>query len=95
MNCASITFSGHAVKRMFLRSLSVTAVKTVVETGVVVEDYPNDFPYPSCLLLGIAGTTPVHAVVAMNVSTGDCIVVTVYVPDPARWSPDFKTRKAP
>jgi Domain of unknown function (DUF4258) len=95
MNCTSTTYSAHAIKRMFQRSLTVADVDAVVRTGLVIEDYPTDFPYPSCLLLGWTGATPVHAVVGRNPSTGECIVVTVYVPDPARWSPDFKTRTTP
>jgi len=27
----------------------------VIETGEIIEDYPNDFPYPSRLLLGWCG----------------------------------------
>ena len=95
MNCVSVTFSTHAVKRMFQRGLTVADIETVIQNGVVIEDYPVDFPYPSCLLLNTIRTTPVHAVVAKEPTTGACIVVTVYVPDPTRWSSDFKARKTP
>jgi Domain of unknown function (DUF4258) len=92
MDCSSITFSGHAVKRMFQRSLTVVDIEAVVRGGIVIEDYPTDVPYPSCLLFATIVSTPLHAVVARTQAKGDCIVVTVYVPDPKRWTADFKTR---
>jgi hypothetical protein len=95
MDCASITYSGHAVRRMFQRSLTAGEIESVLKTGIAIEDYPNDFPYPSCLLLATIRLMPVHVVAARDPATRDCIVVTVYVPDPARWSADFKTRRTP
>jgi hypothetical protein len=95
MDCTSITFSTHAIKRMFQRALTVADIGAVIQTGSVIEEYPTDYPYPSCLLLETVGATPIHAVVAKDPTTGACIVVTVYVPDPGRWSPDFRTRIAP
>ncbi len=95
MHCKSLQFSRHAVQRMFQRSLSAAAVTAVVGKGEVVEDYPNDFPYPSCLLLGIVDGVPCHVVASRNPATSECFVITVYVPDPTRWSADFKTRMTP
>jgi len=92
MECSSIVFSGHAVRRMFERSLAEPDILQVIAQGEVIEEYPSDTPYPSALLLGFIGTTPVHVVVAREVVTGDCVVVTVYIPNPARRSPDFHTR---
>jgi len=57
-----------------------------VEHGDLVEDYPQDHPYPSGL---IHGTSPVndhiHSVWANNSSNGGAVLATVYRPDPARW----------
>lgn len=66
----------------------------VVAVGEVIADYPDDQPYPSCLLLGFADSTPIHVVVARNPVDGECVVVTVYVPDTDLWTDDFKTRRA-
>lgn len=94
MECTSIHFSRHALQRMFSRALPIDAVMNIVRTGEAIEDYPDDFPYPSSLLLGMIGTTPVHAVAARDPVSEACIVVTVYIPDAARWSADFKSRKS-
>lgn len=59
----------------------------------MIADYPDDKPYPSRLLLGFVGGEPVHVVAAEDRSRKRCYAVTVYVPDPAQWEPDFRTRK--
>ena len=48
---------------------------------------PNDTPYPSRLLLGWAGTRPIHVVAAH--SNREIIIITVYEPDPVLWQPGF------
>lgn len=94
MDCAEVVFSGHAVQRMFARGLSEADILQVVRHGEVIESYPHDTPFPSSLVLGVSRNTVIHAVVAQR-DDGRCIVVTTYIPDPQRWSADFKTRKQP
>jgi hypothetical protein len=59
----------------------------------MIASYPDDIPYPSYLMLGFIGGTPLHVVVGVDANNHHCYVITVYVPDPTRWSEDFKTRK--
>jgi hypothetical protein len=93
MKCRHLTFSGHAIRRMFERRISPRELRTVIEDGVVVADYPHDRPWPSRLLLGDPGGGPLHVVVAFDADADDCRVVTVYRPDPSLWEADFKTRR--
>ncbi len=59
----------------------------------LVEDYPTAFPFPACLLLGwVAPDAPIHMVWAFDAATDYAVLVTVYRPDPARWSADFRQR---
>ncbi len=67
----------------------------MIEQGQIIERYPNDTPYPSCLLLGFVGGRPLHVVVADNAGDDETIVVTVYEPDPALWRPGFRQRRRP
>jgi hypothetical protein len=92
MRCGEVVFSVHAVKRMFFRGIRKTDVSSAVEAGEVIADYPDDRPYPSVLILGHAGTLPIHVVVAYYQDMSRCIVVTVYVPDPGAWRPDLRRR---
>ena len=64
--------------------------------GEIIEDYPDAFPCPACLVLGrMPEGIPIHAVWAFD--TGKCyaILVTVYRPEPERWTADLKTRVKP
>jgi hypothetical protein len=88
-----LTFRVHAIHRMYQRRISEGEVRNVIETGETIEDYPDDFPYPSRLVLGWHGPRPIHVVVADNNSEQEYIVITVYEPDPSEWEADFKRRK--
>jgi len=51
MDCRQVSFSGHAVRRMFERSISRAEVLAAVAMGETIETYPDDVPFPSVLLL--------------------------------------------
>ena len=82
----------HAIQRMFQRRITFEDVHQVLDTGEVVEQYPDDVPYPRRLLLGWRGSRPLHVVVAEDSDAGTAIVVTVYEPDPSGWDSDFRRR---
>jgi hypothetical protein len=90
---AKLTFRVHALRRMFVRSISAAEVRSVIEQGETIERYPQDTPYPSRLLLGSVGGRALHVVVAENAVDEETIVVTVYEPDPALWWPGFRRRR--
>jgi len=59
----------------------------------VIEEYPDDTPYPSVLVLGqTQHGRPVHAVCAYVLENQTMVIVTVYEPDPDRWD-DRRRRK--
>jgi hypothetical protein len=78
---------------MFERGMDRDAILRTIENGEVIADYPEDKPYPSCLLLGFTGGEPVHVVVAREPEQLECYVVTAYRPDSSMWTDDFKTRR--
>lgn len=83
----------HAIQQMSRpdRMITPAEVETVIGTGELVEDYPEDARGHSCLLLGFGeGGRPVHVVCSPK--DGYLAIITAYLPDPAQWSPDFKTR---
>ena len=49
---SSLVFRIHAIQRMFERSVTRADVREVLATGEVIEQYPDDTPYPSRLILG-------------------------------------------
>ncbi|MBI2346018.1 MAG: DUF4258 domain-containing protein [Deltaproteobacteria bacterium] len=93
MNQSQLVFRLHAIQRMVERGITKADIRQVLETGEVIESYPDDKPYPSRLILGWMASRPLHVVVAEFVGTKDLIVVTVYEPDLVRWQPGFKQRR--
>lgn len=91
MSNEKITYRAHAVKRMFERRVNAEEVRYVLETGEVIEDYPEDTPYPSRLILGCYRGRLLHVVAANNWLDKEVIVITVYEPDPSEW--DLECRK--
>ena len=83
----------HAVQRMFSRGITDLDIRTAINTGEVIEEYPDDQPYPSVLVLAWLASGPIHVVIAQNPVDTLCIVVTAYPPDPDQWSQDFRRRK--
>ena len=82
MNCNDITFSRHAIQRMFERCISRDAVVRTLSVGEVINEYPTDQPYPSVLMLDWFDDQPLHLVAAKDALTGQCIVITAYRPSP-------------
>lgn len=94
MDCKTLHFSRHAFERMFQRGINPDTVEQIIAEGEVIAGYPDDQPFPSVLLLGFYGSKAVHAVVARELATGSCYLVTIYLPDPAIWDESFKRRRA-
>ncbi len=64
----------------------------IIETGEIIEEYPTDYPYPSCLLLGISTSEKyLHAVI--GVGNGYLWLITAYYPDSKKWDDTYKVRK--
>jgi hypothetical protein len=87
-----IIFRTHAIKRMFQRRIDERDVRSVLETGEIIEVYPDDTPYPSRLVLGWRESRPLHVVAADNIVNNATIVITVYEPEQDKWMPNFKRR---
>lgn len=68
-------------------------VRHVLATGEVIEEYPDDTPYPSRLILGWCASRPLHVVVGDNIEAGEAIVITVYEPDSHQWEAGFRRKK--
>ena len=68
-------------------------VGEAVQSAELLEEYPDDRPYPSCLLFGLTGSwCPLHLVAAYDETGNRVLVVTVYEPDPTEWE-DYRRRR--
>ena len=89
-----LVFRVHAIQRMFRRGISDEDIRHVLESGEIIQEYPEDQPYPCRLVLGWRGSQPIHLVVADNIDEQETVVITVYQPDPAQWEADFRRKRA-
>jgi hypothetical protein len=91
---ARVSVSEHAYDEAVADDVSVVDVIDRTASGEVIEDYPDDSRGPSCLvLLRVGAEDAVHAVWAFDAGSARAILVTVYRPDPDRWSDDLKQRR--
>jgi hypothetical protein len=93
MDGQNIVFSRHAIQQMFLRRISKRDVQAVVAYGEVIEENPDNTPFPSYVLLDFVEGRPIHVVFSYDESTDTGYVVTAYIPDPKLWTNDFRTRR--
>jgi Domain of unknown function (DUF4258) len=88
-----LVFRVHAIQRIALRGISEAEVRAVLTSGEAIEEYPDDTPYPSRLVLGWVGSRPLHVVAADNPEDEDTIVITAYEPEPNQWEAGFRRRR--
>ena len=81
-----VRITDHADEEAFDDILTYDEIYASVIQGDVIEDYLNDTPYPSCLIMGknFSGE-PIHSVWAYNQNNRWAVLITVYRPDPERW----------
>ena len=85
--------TAHAAERFRQRGIKLKDVRYAVKTGEIIEQYPDDYPYPSCLLLGKSLTMQsIHVV--MSDEGNSSRIITAYFPSKEKWEADLKTRKA-
>jgi hypothetical protein len=81
-----VRITDHADEEAAADGLTLAEIYRSTLDGEIIEGYPTDTPYPSCLIYGRTSTgEPVHSVWAHNADTRWAVLVTVYRPDPALW----------
>lgn len=93
MDCQRLVFSSHAIQQMFFRRISKDEVKRVINYGEVIEEKPDDNPFPSYLMLDFVNGKPLHVVFSYDKTTDTGYVVTAYIPDSNLWTDNFRKRR--
>ncbi len=89
-----VLITDHADEEAEADHLKMDVVYFSVLYGEIIEEYPADRPFPSCLILGRTfGGDPVHSVWAYNKENQWAVLITVYRPDPRQWIDWRKRRK--
>jgi hypothetical protein len=88
-----VRITDHADEEADNDELGFEEVYYSVMHGEIIESYPTDRPFPSCLIFGRTfGGDPIHSVWAYNEYSGWVALITVYRPDPERWV-DWRERR--
>ena len=87
-----IRWTVHVLRKLQERGIYREDVYCAIGNGKIIEQYPDDYPYPSCLVYGTdLHKNPLHIVVG---SDGTILyLITAYLPDPDRFENDYETRK--
>ena len=89
-----MAFKKHTVLRMYQRQITGNDTQEALVQGKIIEEYPDDYPLPSCLVLGYTQMRrPIHAVVAIDEEEPMLWVITVYEPDLFEWEEGFDKRR--
>lgn len=87
-----IIISIHAQERLRQRGIKQKDIKNCIMTGEIIEQYSDDFPFPSCLIFGYTLNNEILHVVASDEGTISRII-TAYFPNEDKFESDMKTRK--
>jgi len=88
-----ILISHHARIRMFERNVSTDNLITIISSGEIIEEYSDDEPCPSVLIMGFIDAVAYHTVIAL--CRDHIRVITVYIPEQDKWIEYRRRRNDP
>ena len=87
----AIRWSAHSAARMLQRGITREDVVNCISNGEIIEQYPEYWLNPACLIFGLDVNSEIlHVVVGVDEFVH---IVTAYRPDSATFMPDMKTRR--
>ena len=89
---SKILWTQHCLQRMQERDISRADVKNGIATGEIIEDYPEDYPNPSCLIFGYNVNGRILHIVA-GCDNINIYIITAYYPDTKKFENDLRTGK--
>lgn len=90
-----IFWTYHVNMRLGRRELSRDLILNTVDSYEIIERYPDDKYLPSYLIRASEGDLVFHVQIATDIVGDNIRIVTAYLPDPAKWSADWRNRKKP
>ena len=83
----------HTLIRLAERNISQDVVLEVILEGEVIENYPKDRPFSSCLMFKVVKGKPFHVVVGLDEQNQKGYIITTYEPTLDKFESDFKKRR--
>lgn len=88
----NVKWTDHCSFRMFERQIRQEDVQRAILNGKIIEQYPEDYPYPSCLIIGYNLNNEIIHVVC-GIGENNLYIITVYCPNIEKWINDSIRRK--
>lgn len=89
-----LAFKKHTIFRMYQRDISADEVKQTLQECKIIEEYPEDRPLPSGLVLGYTeDSRAIHSVIALDEIEEMLWIITVYEPSLSDWEEGFEKRR--
>ena len=87
-----IIWTKHCLNRINQRDILISDIKKAMNNGKIIEYYYEDYPYPSCLVMGKSKDNRIiHIVCGMS---GDLLyMITAYYPEIDKWEKNMKNRR--
>ena len=87
-----IRWTNHLMIRLCQRNITQEDIEQAILNGEIIEEYKQDYPYPSCLILGKTSNNKIIHVVC-GVGENELWIITSYYPNEDEWQDNLKTRK--
>ena len=91
----NVEWRAHALQRMLQRGVSRAEVKAVLRANDQIEEYPDDFPFPSALFHGTVDNKVLHVIAALDAPNVRVFIISAYEPDAQHFESDLRTRRRP
>jgi len=87
--CANntIALTEHLLTRIRQRCIRMEDIKYAIMEGEIIEQYPTDYPFPSCLI----NAENIHVV--CSIGEGRLYIITAYRPSSEKWETGGRKRK--
>ncbi|MCL2231583.1 MAG: DUF4258 domain-containing protein [Treponema sp.] len=86
-NDDTIVLTEHLLTRIRQRHIRLEEITLALLSGEIIEQYPTDYPFPSCLING----NDIHIVCSKG--EGCLYIITAYRPSPEKWEAEGRKRK--
>ncbi|MDR2900035.1 MAG: DUF4258 domain-containing protein [Treponema sp.] len=83
----TIILTDHLLSRMRQRHIRFTDIKHAIENGEIIEQYTEDYPFPSCLING----NNIHVV--CSIGEDRLYIITAYHPSSVQWEDGGRKRR--
>lgn len=91
-NDNKLQWTNHILVRLLQRNIKITDVKEAILSGKIIEEYPDDYPHPSCLILCITLNKQFLHIVC-GIDKNLLWLITAYKPSINEWDETFTKRR--